>query len=279
MHCIGHDSLQLPSELPCCCCWLLLCCCSGDSTTIEVLAGGLLLVLKCRWIELEAFVVWINNSPFLQPINCNSVKEFRNIVPASSWNWWVHKCRCTQRAQCIWLRFNRWLGTMIDWGCRGHWHRSLYRQFIHLLLLFINTNRSILPLTRINHLLLLLSEALQSILGEKCMWILRLSRRIVPDWVTVALDDGILHSTVPLRWVAVATDDGILHSTSNSLSRLDWDGRNRAIPLTVNYCHFRCDKFLANDSFAGDVDAHQDPVALNSNIFPMIRRNENEKRK
>lgn len=46
MHCIGHDSLQLPSELPCCCCWLLLCCCSGDSTTMEVLVGGLLLVLR-----------------------------------------------------------------------------------------------------------------------------------------------------------------------------------------------------------------------------------------
>lgn len=88
----------------------------------------------------------------------------------------------------------------------------------------------------------------------------------LPDWVTVASDDGIIYSTVPTRWVAVALYDGTLHLTSNSLNRLDWDGRCRAIPLTVNYCHFRCDKSHANDSFDDDVVAHPDPVALNSII-------------
>lgn len=97
------------------------------------------------------------------------------------------------------------------------------------------------------------------------VWNSPTERPKLPDWGTVAPDDGIIHSTVPTRWIAVASDGGILHLTSNSLNRLDWDGWCRAIPLTVNYCHFRCDKSHANDSFDDDVAEHQDPVALNSN--------------
>lgn len=39
------------------------------------------------------------------------------------------------------------------------------------------------------------------------------------------------------------------------------------MPFQVNYCRFRGDKFLANDSFDGGAAAHPNPEAPNSKII------------